>query len=139
MGNIITKFDQIDRNKGILTQELFNSRFTGEVARQANYGDVATKIATEIKSLEQASAKFKNDTDALFLANNYSSGSIGANDDNTYSQFVLANARLLSAYGKGSQAYKNFIKKRFEALVPSDQGYYQFFERFEREIEAEES
>ena len=138
-GNIITKFDQSDRNKGILTQELFNSRFTGEVARQANYGDVATKIATEIKSLEQASAKFKNDTDALFLANNYSSGSIGANDDNTYSQFVLANARLLSAYGKGSQAYKNFIKKRFEALVPSDQGYYQFFERFEREIEAEES
>ena len=138
-GNIITKFDESDRNKGILVQELFNSRFTGEIARQANYGEVATKIATEIKALEAATVKFKTDTDALFLANKYSSGLAGANDDNTYTQFLLANQQLLSAYGKGTQAYKNFIKKRFNALVPSSEGYYQFFERFEREIEAEEN
>lgn len=136
--NLITKFDEGSRNKGILTQELINNRFTPEVAQSAGYLNVATQVANEIKGLEASTSKFKTDTDNLFLSKQYKSGSIGANDDKTYEQFVLANQGILSAYGKGSIAYKRFIRERFNALTPSDQGYYAFFERFDKEVDAED-
>ena len=137
-GNLITQFDEATRNKGILTQELVTQRFTPQVAANAGYSQVATQVANEVKGLETSTSKFKNDTDSLFQSNNYSSGSIGANDDKTYEQFVLANKALLNAYGKGSIAYKRFIREKFNALTPSDQGYYAFFERFDKEVDAEE-
>ena len=137
-GNLITQFDEATRNKGILTQELVTQRFTPEVAANAGYSQVATQVANEIKGLETSTSKFKSDTNELFKNNNYSSGSIGANDDKTYEQFVLANEALLNAYGKGSIAYKRFIREKFNALTPSDQGYYAFFERFDKEVDAEE-
>ena len=131
--NLITKFDAASRNKGILT-----NRFTPEVAQNAGYLNVATQVANEIKGLESTTSKFKTDTDNLFLSKQYSSGPIGANNDKTYEQFVLANKGILSAYGKGSIAYKRFIREKFNALTPSDQGYYAFFERFDKEVDAEE-
>ena len=136
--NLITQFDEASRNKGILTQELITNRFTPEVAQNAGYLNVATQVANEMKTLESATAKFKTDTDNLFLAKQYSSGSVGANNDETYVQFVLANQKILNAYGKGSIAYKRFIREKFNALTPSDQGYYAFFERFDKEVDAEE-
>jgi hypothetical protein len=136
--NLITKFDEASRNKGILTQELITNRFTPEVAQNAGYLNVATQVANEIKGLESTTSKFKTDTDNLFLSKQYSSGPIGANNDKTYEQFVLANKGILSAYGKGSIAYKRFIREKFNALTPSDQGYYAFFERFDKEVDAEE-
>tara|TARA_A100000171_G_scaffold48400_1_gene55796 strand:- start:38 stop:1075 length:1038 start_codon:yes stop_codon:yes gene_type:complete len=136
--NLITQFDEASRNKGILTQELINNRFTPKIAQSAGYLNVATQVANEIKGLETATSKFKSDTDSLFQSNNYSSGSIGATNDKTYEQFVLANKRLLSAYGNGSIAYKRFIREKFEALNPSTQGYYEFFERFDKEVDTEE-
>ena len=136
--NLITQFDEASRNKGILTQELINNRFTPEIAQSAGYLNVATQVANEVKGLEAATSKFKTDTDNLFLSKQYSSGSVGANDDKTYEQFVLANQGILSAYGKGSIAYKRFVRERFNALTPSDQGYYAFFERFDKEVDAED-
>ena len=136
--NLITQFDEASRNKGILTQELITNRFTPEVAQNAGYLNVATQVANEMKTLESATAKFKTDTDNLFLAKQYSSGSVGANNDETYVQFVLANQKILNAYGKGSIAYKRFIREKFNALNPNDQGYYAFFERFEKEVDAED-
>ena len=38
----------------------------------------------------------------------------------------------------GSFATKRFIREKFNALTPSDQGYYAFFERFDKEVDAEE-
>ena len=136
--NLITKFDEASRNKGILTQELINNRFTPEIAQSAGYLNVATQVANEVKGLEASTSKFKTDTDNLFLSKQYSSGSVGAKDDKTYEQFVLANQGILSAYGKGSIAYKRFIREKFNALTPSDQGYYAFFERFDKEVDAED-
>lgn len=137
-GNLITQFDEATRNKGILTQELVTQRFTPEIAANAGYSQVATQVANEIKGLEASTSKFKTDTDALFQNNNYSSGSIGAKNDKTYEQFVLANKGILSAYTDGSIAYKRFIREKFNALTPSDQGYYAFFERFDKEVDAED-
>tara|TARA_R100000654_G_scaffold23937_1_gene46451 strand:+ start:40 stop:1095 length:1056 start_codon:yes stop_codon:yes gene_type:complete len=136
--NLVTQFDEASRNKGILTQELINNRFTPEVAQNAGYLNVATKVANEVKGLEASTSKFKTDTDILFENNNYSSGSIGAKNDKTYEQFIIANQGILSAYGKGSIAYKRFIREKFNALTPSDQGYYSFFERFDKEVDAED-
>tara|TARA_R100000988_G_C4001570_1_gene169418 strand:- start:416 stop:1468 length:1053 start_codon:yes stop_codon:yes gene_type:complete len=138
-GNLITQFDEATRNKGILTQELVTQRFTPKVAANAGYSQVATQVANEVKALETSTSKFKTDTDNLFTSKNYSSGSIGANDDKTYEQFIIANQGILSAYGKGSIAYKRFIREKFNALTPSDQGYYEFFERFDKEVDTEDS
>jgi hypothetical protein len=149
-GNIsVTAVDEADQIKLDFVTSETNSRFAKGYKR-LDFNNIGSEAVAFVNSVDRATVGFKAETDETFkmlnlvanakLANSIEK-SITLEDGRKitpFELFVNKNNALLETYMNSGIQARRFIKKKYNALVPNDSGYYEFFKLIDIDLDKQE-